>query len=67
MKWSSWRNFYWSLLINEYGEKELYDTLVEVKRDKIDKEEEVEDPINKKKSLSGRKTVPRGRLASNIR
>lgn len=52
-------------LVIEHREKESYDTLVEIKRSKIEKGEEVAWQTNKKKALSYRNTILREGLASN--
>lgn len=52
--------------MSEYREKELYDTLVEIKRDKVE-EEEVGEPTSKKKTPSGRITIVREGRIDNTR
>lgn len=46
-------------LINEHKKKESYNVLVEIKRGRINKEQEVGEPTNKKKAPSSRNTTPR--------
>lgn len=54
-------------LISKHSEKVLYNTSINVKKRKTDEEEEVEEPINKKKVSSSRKAIPKDRLTSNTR